>query len=495
MGFNRFKHKNGSGRKTHSKIHLPLEIKVMGDTLCHFTLRACALHHGQSIYNGHYTALIFDDGKVIEIDDHVVSDVTDTNWVFRSEHTVYLAFYSKKDISNTCTQIDNSPKYCKDKKDKKRKDVKSENVGKGQDKSSAKPENIERFYDVTYKYKSICSRQSVGYDLLGSDFKTLEYPAKNISYSVRNPGWLNDNIIDAYLQLLVNASSKKGVRVHALNSFFFSRLRKAVTEEKDEKKLYDIILKSQGMVDVEAYDYLLMPINNNNHWTAVCVNIWNKQIYYYDPMLKGTQNKTAVILFKGFFEFFYKYRKTCHILLQTKRLVVDYDVLWEEVFPSQDDCCSCGVFVLMYMSYHLGLLTFTPRVDDISNIRNAMAEELYLGMKKNPVSREIFKRCISPTTYRQQVGKTVVLYCSTSEIETSKITWTLNNVEVSNKQVYKFVMTEERAGDYCCNVVYKDGDTRMSTCYVECGPPESSDHDEILIDLRTAIRSWNLSRI
>ena len=138
-------------------------------------------------------------------------------------------------------QIDNSPKYCKDKKNKKRKDVKSENVGKGQDKSSAKPENIERFYDVTYKYKSICSRQSVGYDLLGSDFKTLEYPVKNISYSVRNPGWLNDNIIDAYLLLLVNASSKKGVCVHALNSFFFSRLRKAVTEEKDEKKLYDII--------------------------------------------------------------------------------------------------------------------------------------------------------------------------------------------------------------------------------------------------------------
>ena len=193
-----------------------------------------------------------------------------------------------------------------------------------------------RFYNVTYKYKSICSRQSVGYDLLGSDFKTLEYPVKDISYSVRNPGWLNDNIIDAYLLLLVTASSKKGVCVHALNSFFFSRLRKAVTEEKDEKKLYDIISKNQGMVDVEAYDYLLMPINNNNHWTAVCVNMWNKQIYYYNPtlkVLKGTQNKTAIILFKGFFEFFYKYHKTCHILLQTKCLVVDYDVLWEEVFP------------------------------------------------------------------------------------------------------------------------------------------------------------------
>lgn len=425
----------------------------------------------------------------------MVSDITDTNWVFRSERTVYLAFYTKKYISNTCTQIDNSPKYRKDNKNEKRKDVKSENVHERQYKSSTKRENIERFFDVTYKYKSICSRQSAGYDLLGSDFKTLEFPVNNITYSVRNPGWLNDSIIDAYLLLLVNASSTRGLRVHALNSFFFSRLRKAASEEKDEKKLCDIILKSQGMVDVEEYDYLLMPINNNNHWTAVCVDIWSRQIYYYDPMRKGAQNKAAIILFKGFFEFFYKYRKTCNILLETKRLVIDYDVVWEEVFPSQDDCCSCGVFMLMYMSYHLGLLTFTPCVDFTSNIRNAMAEELYVGMKKNHVSREICKRCISPTTYKQQVGKTVILYCSTSEIETSKITWTLNNVEVSNKQVYKFVLTEETAGDYYCNVVYNDGDRRTSTCHVECGAPECSDHDAILLDLRKAIQSWNLSRI
>ena len=62
--------------------------------------------------------LFFDDGKVIEIDD-MVSDITDTNWVFRSERTVYLAFYTKRYISNTYKQIDNSPKYCKDKKNER----------------------------------------------------------------------------------------------------------------------------------------------------------------------------------------------------------------------------------------------------------------------------------------------------------------------------------------------------------------------------------------
>ena len=37
--------------------------------------------------------------------------------------------------------------------------------------------------------------------------------------------------------------------------------------------------------------------------------------------------------------------------------------------------CSCFMYVELSSSYHLGLPTFTPGVDDISNIRNAMAEE------------------------------------------------------------------------------------------------------------------------
>ena len=227
-----------------------------------------------------------------------------------------------------------------------------------------------------------------------------------MTYSMKNPGWLNDNIIDAYLLLLVKASSKMGLRIHTFGGFFFSRLRKAVMDEKNKNII--IILKTQGTVDFEAYDYLLMPINSNNHWTAVCVDIWNKQVYYYDPMQKGTKNKTAIKLFKRLSKFFYKYRKTCHILLETKRFI-DYLVVWEEIFSSQDDTCSCGMFLPMNTSYHLGLLTFNPRVDSISSIRNAMAKELYLGLKKHPVPMELDKRCISPTTYKQQVGKTVVL--------------------------------------------------------------------------------------
>ena len=40
-----------------------------------------------------------------------------------------------------------------------------------------------------------------------------------------DPGWLNDKIIDAYILLLVEAASKKGIRMKALNCFFYTRLK------------------------------------------------------------------------------------------------------------------------------------------------------------------------------------------------------------------------------------------------------------------------------
>ena len=218
------------------------------------------------------------------------------------------------------------------------------------------------------------TKHKVGYTLAGSDFKTLEFPVMNNSYSLEKPGWLNDSIIDSYLLLLMKASPQKGIRVHVLNSFFYLRLRNTMLKRGNEKRLHEIISRTRQMIDYEACDYILIPINIHNHWTAVVINIWNTQMFYYDPMGKGIQNETVIKLFKVFFELFYKCNKTCDIEIESKGFIKDFDVIWEEKFSSQKDSCSCEVFILMYMSYHLGLLTFDTDVQSISKIRNEMAK-------------------------------------------------------------------------------------------------------------------------
>ncbi|CAB4037276.1 Ubiquitin carboxyl-terminal hydrolase 10 [Paramuricea clavata] len=95
IGFNRFQQKSGITKKNHSRVQLPLELHVVGNMPCQYSLKACALHHGMHIHNGHYTAVIFDNDKIIEIDDHIVKDVTD-GWISNVQSTVYLAFYTKK---------------------------------------------------------------------------------------------------------------------------------------------------------------------------------------------------------------------------------------------------------------------------------------------------------------------------------------------------------------------------------------------------------------
>ena len=81
------------------------------------------------------------------------------------------------------------------------------------------------------------TKHKVGYTLAGSDFKTLEFPVMNNSYSLEKPGWLNDSIIDSYLLLLVKASSQKGICVHVLNRFFYLRLWNMMLKGGNEKRL------------------------------------------------------------------------------------------------------------------------------------------------------------------------------------------------------------------------------------------------------------------
>ena len=122
---------------------------------------------------------------------------------------------------------------------------------KGQEQSNSNVQNnsfnpeftgIDEVYDASRQHKIICSHKCNGYDddLKGADFKTLEYPVVNTSYSLMDPGWLNDKIIDAYISLLVKAASTKGIRVQALNCFFYTCLRKFAFHLSDEERMFII---------------------------------------------------------------------------------------------------------------------------------------------------------------------------------------------------------------------------------------------------------------
>ena len=214
------------------------------------------------------------------------------------------------------------------------------------------------------------------------------------------------------------------------------------------------------------------------------LDIWNSYIYYYDPIGKGTQNDTAISLIRFYFDAVYKWRKTCEVRINSKLLIKDFDVIWENSFYCQKDSASCGVFVLMHISHKLGLLTYDPTSESISNIRNSMALEILIG-KHTAKSCQTYKetninKCLCATSYKQEIRKEVSLYCKASPSFGNKFRWMLGRKTVSNKQVHKFRVTQGNIGTYFCYVYHENGEVTVCSCDVAITKKSSCDKDLML---------------
>jgi Ulp1 family protease len=105
-------------------------------------------------------------------------------------------------------------------------------------------------------------------------------------FSCLRPGtWLNDEIINFYMQLLQEkddnfvTQQKKSKTSHYFNSFFYTKLLEngqyQYSNVKRWTKKFDIFQKSK----------IFIPINlHNTHWTMLVIYMEKKEIHYYDSM-------------------------------------------------------------------------------------------------------------------------------------------------------------------------------------------------------------------
>ena len=167
----------------------------------------------------------------------------------------------------------------------------------------------------------------------------------------------------------------------------------------------------------------------------------------------------------------------------------DFDVQWECSFPLQRDLSSCGVYVLLYVSFKLGLLCVDPVKDDISQIRNTMVLELVRNKKTEPTStaKSVIKRkCCVPSLYKCPQGGTITLRCKAFGGCPESFCWTLDETVISLKEVFTFKLNDEFEGVYTCKVTYDDGFTMMSSrCNVLAQVPRVVNVDEIASLIKT----------
>ncbi|CAN8275009.1 unnamed protein product [Cochlearia groenlandica] len=156
--------------------------------------------------------------------------------------------------------------------------------------------------------------------------------------------WLNDEVINVYLELLKERETrepKKYLKCHFFNTFFYKKLAsesgynyKAVRRWTTQRKL------GYALLDC---DMIFVPIHRGVHWTLAVINNRDRKFLYLDS-LNGVDKKILNALAK-------------YLGDEAKEKsgkdidVSSWDMEFVEDLPQQQNGYDCGVFMLKYIDF------------------------------------------------------------------------------------------------------------------------------------------------
>ncbi|XP_019433453.1 PREDICTED: ubiquitin-like-specific protease ESD4 isoform X1 [Lupinus angustifolius] len=185
------------------------------------------------------------------------------------------------------------------------------------------------------------------------------------------PGvWLNDEVINLYLELLKEREKrepKKFLKCHFFNTFFYKKLRsgrsgydfKSVRRWTSQKKL------GYGLVEC---DKIFVPIHKEIHWCLAVINKKDEKFQYLDS-LKGMDNHVLKVLARYYAD---------EVKDKTGK---DIDVSsWEKEFvedlPEQENGFDCGVFMIKYADFYSRGLRLCFKQENMPYFRLRTAKEI-----------------------------------------------------------------------------------------------------------------------
>ncbi|GLJ59586.1 hypothetical protein SUGI_1515260 [Cryptomeria japonica] len=173
--------------------------------------------------------------------------------------------------------------------------------------------------------------------------------------------WLNDEIMNAYMNLLVLRG--KGFRrktVYAFNTFFYPKLRSSG---------YNSIKRWTRKVDIFNHDFVLVPVHLGNHWCLALIDFTNRTISYFDSM-GGGQNGCCNTLLEYLRQESLDKKKQDFGKEDWNLIDRSYDI------PRQTNCSDCGVFACTYAEYLTRPAKFNFTQENMPYFRKKMIYEI-----------------------------------------------------------------------------------------------------------------------
>lgn len=156
-------------------------------------------------------------------------------------------------------------------------------------------------------------------------------------HTLSNLNWLNDEVINFYMNLLVERSKDPNMpSVNTFNTFFYPKLRSSG---------YSAVRRWTKKMDIFSKDILLVPVHLDVHWCLSVVDFRKKAVMYFDSL--GGNNAEACKILFDYLQQESKDKKGKE--LDTSGWTMSSKKCSE--IPQQMNGSDCGMFTCKYADY------------------------------------------------------------------------------------------------------------------------------------------------
>ncbi|XP_043288414.1 sentrin-specific protease 1-like [Venturia canescens] len=142
--------------------------------------------------------------------------------------------------------------------------------------------------------------------------------------------WLNDEVINGYLELIV----EKYEKTFAFSTFFFSRLLSGG---------FSVVRRWTRKFNIFDFDLVLIPLHLGAHWCLATIDLRNCRVNYFDSLMGNNKEYPTLI-----FEYLMMEAASKQ---QTSFDSSKWSIVIKKDIPRQTNNFDCGVFVCSFAEY------------------------------------------------------------------------------------------------------------------------------------------------
>nr|CAI5827162.1 unnamed protein product [Callosobruchus analis] len=176
--------------------------------------------------------------------------------------------------------------------------------------------------------------------------------------------WLNDEVINFYMNLIIERSKQSPDRpkAFAFNTFFYPKLLKDGPQG---------LRRWTKRVDLFEHDMVCIPIHLGMHWCMAIVDFRDKSIRYYDSM--GSSNDRCLEALRHYIEAEHMDKK------KTAFDTSDFTLENVKDIPQQMNGSDCGMFSCTFAEFLTRDAKITFSQEHMPYLRNKMVLEIITG--------------------------------------------------------------------------------------------------------------------